>query len=288
MTANIESIPTIVAPAPAKVLILRTCGKGFLAYNDFQWPREVGAIVRPTSWNPSDCCGYGLHGLLKGEGKGSLVDWTAEAEWLVIEADADSVVSIDRGEKVKVPVCTIAHIGRGTNAVEKRLDCLAFMAARGQLGEAPIGRVAQDMRDGSTLTGGDRSTLTGGDGSTLTGGYGSTLTGGHGSTLTGGYGSTLTGGYRSTLTGGDRSTLTGGDRSTLTGGDRSTLTGGYRSTLTGGYGSTLTGGDRSTLVFQWYDASEGRYRRKLVEVGFDGVEKGIAYKLNDAGILVRA
>jgi hypothetical protein len=100
----------------------------------------------------------------------------------VIEADAASVVSLN-GEKVKVPRCTIAHVGQGDSAVAKRLDCLAFMVSRGQLGEAPIGRVAQSLGDGSTLMGGDRSTLMGGDGSTLMGGDGSTLTGGDGSTL---------------------------------------------------------------------------------------------------------
>jgi len=269
----------------SKALILRSCHAGFKAHGGFQWPSQVGAVVTPERWDSSAECGNGLHGFLKGEGCGSLADWSETAEWLVIEADAASVVSLN-GEKVKVPRCTIAHVGQGDSAVAKRLDCLAFMVSRGQLGEAPIGRVAQSLGDGSTLTGGYRSTLTGGDGSTLTGGYGSTLTGGDGSTLTGGDGSTLTGGDGSTLTGGGRSTLTGGDGSTLTGGDGSTLTGGYRSTLTGGYGSTLTGGDGSTLLFKVWHAVTGRYLRKMVTIGDDDcVFAGIKYRMNDAGIL---
>ena len=113
-----------------------------------------------------------------------------------------------------------------------------------------------------------------------------TLTGGDASTLTGGNASTLTGGYRSTLTGGYRSTLTGGDASTLTGGDRSTLTGGDGSTLTGGNGSTLTGGDRSTLIFRWWDLEAGRYRVQVAEIGLDGIEPGVAYHRNGAGLIV--
>ena len=252
------------------VLILRTCHQGFLAHNDFRWPSAVGATVTPERWNPAPVCGDGLHGFLKGQGAGSLADWGPDAEWLVIEAEAASVVVLDNGAKVKVPSCVVAHVGKGATAVERRLDCLAFMQAAGQLGEAPIGRVAVDVGDRSTLTGGYRSTLTGGDRSTLTGGYGSTLTGGDGSTLTGGYGSTLTGG--------DRSTLTGGDGSTLTGGDRSTLTGGYRSTLTGGYGSTLT--------VKWYDQPRGSYRRRLYTVGEDGILPAIKYTCNESGVLV--
>ena len=174
------------------VLILRTCHQGFRAHGDFQWPSTIGATVRPERWDPSAECGNGLHGFLKGQGAGDLADWGPDAEWLVIEAEAASVVVLDNGAKVKVPSCVVAHVGKGATASERRLDCLTFMQAAGQLGEAPIGRVAVDVGDRSTLTGGYGSTLTGGDRSTLTGGDRSTLTGGYGSTLTGGDGSTLT------------------------------------------------------------------------------------------------
>jgi hypothetical protein len=232
---------------PNTVLILRTCHAGFKAHGGFQWPNQVGATVRPSRWNPSNVCGDGLHGFLKAEGCGDLADWSADAEWLVIEAEASSVVVLDNGAKVKVPECTIAHVGRGDSAAAKRIDCLVFMALRGQLGEAPIGRVAQNM--------GDRSTLTGG--------------------------------YRSTLTGGDRSTLTGGDGSTLTGGDGSTLTGGDRSTLTGGYRSTLTGGDRSTLLFKWWDSRGIYRRKMFTVGDDDCVSAGVKYQMSAAGVLTR-
>jgi len=56
--------------------------------------------------------------------------------------------------------------------------------------------------------------------------------------------------------------------------------GGNRSTLTGGYGSTL--------LFKTYDYSTGRYRRKMVEVGEDGIEANRPYRMNDAGLIVPA
>ncbi len=229
----------------SKVLILRSCHAGFKARGGFQWPNQVGAVVTPARWDSSAECGNGLHGFLKGEGCGSLADWSETAEWLVIEADTTSVVNLG-GEKVKVPQCVIVYVGQGDSAVAKRIDCLAFMASKGQLGEAPIGRVALALGDRSTLTGGDRSTLTGGD--------------------------------RSTLTGGDGSTLTGGYRSTLTGGDGSTLTGGHR--------STLTGGDGSTLLFKFWHDSKGRCLRKMFTIGDDDcVVAGVKYRMNEAGIL---
>ena len=71
----------------------------------------------------------------------------------------------------------------------------------------------------------------------------------------------------------------------LIGGDHSTLTGGYRSTLTGGYRSTLTGGDDSELRIRYYDS---RWRTAIAYVGENGIEAGVAYKLNDNHEFVRA
>ena len=171
------------------VLVLRSCGAGFTAHGGFVWPSEVGATVRPERWDPTPNCGDGLHGFLHGEGDGGLADWSETAEWLVFECAPGDVVALDG--KVKCgPEVTVAHIGQGATAFERRLDAIAFLVSRGQCGAGCVGR-ALTGGDGSTLTGGDRSTLTGGYGSTLTGGDRSTLTGGDRSTLTGGYGSTL-------------------------------------------------------------------------------------------------
>ncbi|MCF7536193.1 hypothetical protein [Pseudomonas petrae] len=101
-------------------------------------------------------------------------------------------------------------------------------------------------------------------------------------------GITLTGGDRSTLTGGDDSTLTGGNRSTLTGGYGSTITGGYGSTITGGVDSTLTGGDKSELrIRKWCSKSE-RYRTHQAYVGENGIQAGLAYRLDEGNKFVEA
>ena len=75
----------------------------------------------------------------------------------------------------------------------------------------------------------------------------------------------------------------GGDPTTMVG---ATLTGGYGATLTGGDSATLTGGDRATLTGQWYDEKQKRWRRKLAEVGEDGILPNVPYRL-DKGIWVQ-
>ena len=60
-----------------KHLILRTCGANMKSHGGFQWPRS-GPVSAPD-WNPAPECGNGLHGFLRGEGDGSLADWSSNA-----------------------------------------------------------------------------------------------------------------------------------------------------------------------------------------------------------------
>ena len=55
--------------------------------------------------------------------------------------------------------------------------------------------------------------------------------------------------------------------------------------LIGGYRSTLTGGDDSELRIRYYDS---RWRTAIAYVGENGIEAGVAYKLNDNHEFVRA
>ena len=184
MTTNFK-IPTRLRAG--YTLMLRTCAADMSAHGGFVWPRS-GPVECPD-WQPTKACGNGLHGLLRGCGRGSLLNWDEGAMWLVVEILASDVIDLDG--KIKVPRGRVLFAG-------VRLEALALMQRLGHLDEAAVG-----------------ATLTGGDGATLTGGDRATLTGGVGATLTGGDGATLTGGYRATLTGGDRATLTGGDRATF-------------------------------------------------------------------------
>ena len=171
-----------------KVLCLRTCHKDLTSHGGFQWSGE--GEVRCPDWSSEPECGHGLHGLLWGQGNGDLLNWSADAVWLVVEVDFEAIV--DLGGKVKFPVCRVVYSGDRRAATDL---------------------IHQRAPNGTTVVG---VTLTGGKDSILTGGYGSTLTGGNDSTLTGGDGSTLTGGNDSILTGGKDSILTGGYGSTLT------------------------------------------------------------------------
>lgn len=65
----------------SKSLMLRTCTAEMKSYNNFQWP-ESGP-VSCDDWDPTPCCGGGLHGLLWGEGNASLLNWGEDG----IEAD---------------------------------------------------------------------------------------------------------------------------------------------------------------------------------------------------------
>ena len=145
-------------PAPETVLVLRTCGPKMESYGGFIWP-EAGT-VRAPDWSPVASCGSGLHGLLWGEGDGSLMDWKPEAKWLVCRVAKDSI--IDLGGKVKFPSCEVIFCG-------DRFAAVAYISANGAAGRAVVSGIA---------TAGDRGTATAGDRGTATAGYMGTATAG--------------------------------------------------------------------------------------------------------------
>ena len=100
-----------------KHLILRTCGANMKSHGGFQWPRS-GPVSAPD-WNPAPECGNGLHGFLRGEGDGSLADWSSNAVWLVAEVDT----FVDLGGKVKFPAAEVIFAG-------SRLEATARIKAR--------------------------------------------------------------------------------------------------------------------------------------------------------------
>ena len=235
----------------SKVLVLRTCSSNGSSHGGFIWPLTEGSVVTAPDWNPAPECGAGLHGLLWGEGAGSLLSWEENAVWMIVSVDESDIVSL--GEKVKFPTCTIEHVGNQKSATDYMYENSKNKAIVGVC-----------------IAGGNRSTVTGG----------------YGSTVTGGYKSTVTGGYKSTVTGGRWSTVTGGRWSTVSGGRWSTVSGGDCSTVTGGYGSTVTGGEDSILSLKFWDGK--RCREIIAYVGEDGVEKDVKYKLDDNRKFVKA
>ena len=113
--------------AASTVLVLRTCAADLTSYGGFRWP-ESGPVAAPD-WDSRAECGRGLHGLLWGEGAGSLLSWEPTAKWLVVEVQADQIV--DLGGKVKFPRGTVVHCGTRETAT-------AFLAERAH-GRAIVG-----------------------------------------------------------------------------------------------------------------------------------------------------
>jgi hypothetical protein len=161
------------------VYVLRTCNADMTAHEGFLWPKKGDA--KAPDWDATPECGHGLHGLLWGDGQAGLLNWDADAAWLVCKVAAKDIVDI--GGKVKFPKCRVVFCGDRRGATDYIIAC----------GADPSKVV------GAFLTGGNWATLTGGNWATLTGGHRATLTGGYGATLTGGYGATLTGGNWATL-----------------------------------------------------------------------------------------
>ena len=93
--------------AVATVLVLRTCSPDMTSHNGFKWPKS-GAVKAPD-WNPQAICGFGLHGLLWGEGEGAHLNYSADAKWLVVEVSAKSIV--DLKGKVKFPAGKVVFCG---------------------------------------------------------------------------------------------------------------------------------------------------------------------------------
>ena len=184
-----------------KAYMLRTCAKDMTAHGGFKWPKS--GEVKAPDWDTRNECGNGLHGLLWGEGDGTLLNWSDDAKWMV--CGIDQWVELDG--KVKAPKATVIYCGT-------RDEAAALI---------------------SHLGGGKYAVV----GGTATAGYRGTATAGYRGTATAGYRGTATAGDGGTATAGESGTATAGDSGTATAGDSGTATAGYRGTATAGYRGTV-------------------------------------------------
>jgi hypothetical protein len=236
-------------------LVLRTCAADMTSHRgSFRWPRS-GPVAAPD-WDPQPVCGGGLHGLLWGEGDGSLLDWRPDAVWLVVEVEAASVVELV-GRKVKFPRGVVVFAGDRTGATD-------YLVAHAPHGAAIVG---------ATVTVGDRGSATAGDYGTAIAGYGGTATAGEGGTATAGYGGTATASDYGTATAGDYGTATAGDGGTATAGDCGTAA--------AGEGGTAAAGEGGALLLRWWDGT--RHRITAFYVGENGIEAGRPYRVDKLG-----
>jgi hypothetical protein len=221
--------------------MLRSCDADMSAYNGFKWPK-AGPVSCPD-WDSRATCGYGLHGLLWGEGDVTLTAMDQkDAQWLVCAVWSADVVGL--GAKVKVPRAFVVFCGSRHDAVAK-LQRLG--AKKSAWGTATAG-------DSGTATAGVRGTATAGDSGTATAGV--------------------------------RGTATAGVRGTATAGDSGTATAGYGGTATAGYGGTATAGEDGVIcILRW---NGKRYKPVFANVGENGIEPNVGYRLDQNGCFVRA
>ena len=156
-----------------KVLGLRTCDANLQAYCQFQW--KAGWNTAPD-WLPTQECGNGLHFLLWGEGDSSHLDTSDTAKWLIVEADAKSIIDLDGKHKAETVFAWV---------FEDRKSAIEFLQKHAPQG-VKIHYSTNSGEYGSTNSGGDYSTNSGGDCSTNSGGDCSTNSGGDCSYFIGG------------------------------------------------------------------------------------------------------
>ena len=158
--------------------MLKTVNEDMTAYHDFKWPKR-GKVEAPD-WDPEPICGGGLHGLLDGEGDGTLLNWSSKAKWLVVKIDQDEAIEI--AGKVKVPRGSVVHCGNQVSATQ-------YLQKRGLTGAIV----------GAMVVRGDRGTATAGYSGTATAGYSGTATAGDSGTATAGYSGIATAGGGGTI-----------------------------------------------------------------------------------------
>ena len=127
---------------PGFALMLRTCDKDLKSYGGFQWPQK--GLVTAPDWKPTPECGNGLHGLLWGEGNGSLLNWKSDAAWLAVLVKESSVVQI--AGKIKVSRGYVVRCG-------DRKSVTDFIAANGGQGKAICGYQATAGYSGTATAG---------------------------------------------------------------------------------------------------------------------------------------
>ena len=262
------SVDAVAVTAPEAVLALRTCSSDLTSYGGFQWPAS-GPVVTPD-WSPQPVCGFGLHGLLWGEGDGSLLDWSDVAKWLVVEVEKATIVNLDG--KVKFPKGNVIFCG-------KKEDAVKYIQEHGAEGRVVVAGTATAGYAG-TATAGDAGTATAGDAGTATAGYAGTATAGDAGTATAGNRGTATAGYAGTATAGDAGTATAGNRGTATAGDAGTATAGVAGTATAGVAGTATAGYAGTVQLKYWDEKAQRYRIKTGYIGEDGLKPRTKYRLD--------
>lgn len=98
------------------MLVLKVVNEDMTSHDGFVWP-ESGPVA-PEAWDDAPECGNGLHGWLNGEG--NYRHSFMEGKWIVFEAN--EVVKLDGGGKVKTGAATVTFVGTRADAVKLLIE----------------------------------------------------------------------------------------------------------------------------------------------------------------------
>ena len=120
MTTDKEIVPVHEwTNGGTRALMLRFVDAGHRSYNNFQWPKEIGAEVTAPDWNPAAVCGGGFHGWPWGVGMGSgKTPVFVDVHWQVVSYDPKDAVWIE-DSKVKIRTGKLEYVGSWWGALAK-------------------------------------------------------------------------------------------------------------------------------------------------------------------------
>lgn len=256
--ANGDVEMKLIPDQPETALILCTCAPSGQSFcSTFHLPLRAGAWIQADDWDPAPKCGGGLHGLLWGEGDGSLLLWGSQAVWMVVEALVDDCVGFVG--KVKFPRCIVRHVG-------DRQSATGYIQAR-RHGAAVVG---------GTVTVGDYGLATVGD-------YGEAIAGRNGTAIASHGGSAVVDDYGTAIVGSNGSAVAGIGGSAAAG-DRGVAIAGRNGSATAGIGGSATAGRNGTIQIRWRDGR--RFRISTGYIGEDGLQPDYDYRLDSNGRFV--
>ena len=296
------------------VYLLRTCDKDLKSYKGFQWPSS--GLVSAPDWDPKPECGNGLHGLLSGEGEGSLLNNEDAAKWMVIAAVKSEVVQIDR--KVKVPRAYVVFVGSKKDATDMIVKlcpgsaCAFATVTSGEYGHSISGYSGHSTsgESGQSTSGYSGHSISGDYGHSTSGNFGQSTSGYSGHSISGDCGHSTSGYYGRSTSGYSGHSISGeyghsisGDCGYSISGDLGHSTSGYsgRSTsgyyghsISGNFGHSISGdcghstsgyyghstsGENGIVQFDYLE--NGKKRIKTLYVGENNIKAWHIYFLND-------
>jgi len=242
----IQEFASALECSPTEIcFLLRTCDEDLKSRGDFQWPSS--GLVSVPDWDPKPECGNGLHGLLSGEGDGSLLSKKNTAKWMVIAVVKSEVVQID--SKVKVPKAYVVFVGSKKDATDMIVKlcpgsaCAFATVTSGEYGHSISGYSGHSTsRDYGHSTSGYYGRSTSGySGHSISGDLGHSTSGYSGRSTSGYYGHSISGDYGHS-TSGNSGHSTSGESGHSISGDCGHSTSGYYGRSTSGYsGHSISG-----------------------------------------------